>query len=341
MKFEFFEELKREVEQGNVYEVKHPEVDYYIYNYTPKVQYDKLWNDVTIQTRGLILDSNGTIIARPFKKFFNLGEEYPHEIPNTSFKVYEKLDGSLGILYWVNDKPYIASRGSFSSDQSIVANEILYSNYSHFFPKLDRTKTYLFEIIYPENKIVVNYGQTKDLVLLATIDTYSGKEEEIDQSLGFPVASLHSIESYEYFKSVGRKNAEGFVLVYDNGFRLKVKHEEYVKLHKIVTQLTPKAIWEYYYLDKVNDLDNLIKDIPDELYPKIKEIRNEIEYKYNQILNECLSVYKEFETRKETALYFQKQKYPNVLFSMLNKNNNLNKIICKHCKPQTQNSESL
>ena len=119
---------------------KHPEVDLFIYNYTPKVQYEKLWNEITLQTRGLILDSEMNIIARPFGKFFNLEERQLDEIPKESFEVYEKMDGSLGILYWLNNLPYIATRGSFTSEQSVHATEILHSKYIHTFDKLDKTK---------------------------------------------------------------------------------------------------------------------------------------------------------------------------------------------------------
>lgn len=108
---------------------KHPEADLFIYNYSPKVQYEKLWNEVTLKTRGLILDAKMNYVARPFEKFFNLEELQPNEIPQIPFDVYEKIDGSLGILYWLNDKPFIATRGSFTSEQSQHATDVLYSRY--------------------------------------------------------------------------------------------------------------------------------------------------------------------------------------------------------------------
>ena len=38
-------------------------------------------------------------------------------------------------------------------------------------------KTYLFEIIYPENRIVVDYGDYKGLVLIDVIDNETGKSD--------------------------------------------------------------------------------------------------------------------------------------------------------------------
>lgn len=45
---------------------KHPELNLYVYNYTNKCQYDGLWTQESMMCRGLILDGNGDIVARPF-----------------------------------------------------------------------------------------------------------------------------------------------------------------------------------------------------------------------------------------------------------------------------------
>jgi RNA ligase len=93
------EELNQLITDNYINVNKHPKADLYIYNYTQKAQYERLWNDWTLACRGLIMDRDYNIIARPFKKFFNLGEFENQDIPNESFEVYEKMDGSLGILY--------------------------------------------------------------------------------------------------------------------------------------------------------------------------------------------------------------------------------------------------
>jgi RNA ligase len=100
----------------------------FIYNYTKMTQFDKVWNNETKTCRGLIVDENNNIIARPFPKFFNLGEDVSIEdLPNESYKITEKMDGSLGIMYVdpSNNQFKIATRGSFNSDQSIEATKIL------------------------------------------------------------------------------------------------------------------------------------------------------------------------------------------------------------------------
>ena len=79
---------------------KHPETDLFIYNYSPKVQYEKLWNEVTLKTRGLILDAEMNYVARPFGKFFNLEEHQPNEIPKLPFDVYQLNQAFQEFLHW-------------------------------------------------------------------------------------------------------------------------------------------------------------------------------------------------------------------------------------------------
>ena len=174
-------ELFREHEsQGLITCRSHPTEDLVIWNYTPKCTYAQAWDDVTIQSRGLITKLDGTIVSRPFPKFWNL-EEDKVSIPLEPFKVTTKEDGSLGVLYFIDDTPYIATRGSFISEQAIRGTEILHQKYKDFHFK--KQYTYLFEIVYPQNRIVVDYGDTEDLILLAIIHTETGEEFQHTQPL--------------------------------------------------------------------------------------------------------------------------------------------------------------
>lgn len=136
--------LEKYHSDGLVHKQKHPHHDLFIWNYSPKVQYEKLWDDITLQCRGLVTNSKGDIVARPFKKFFNYEEYKPEDIPNEEYVVYEKMDGSLGILFYYNEW-ILATRGSFTSPQAIKGKEILKK---YPLEKLDKNNTYLFEIIY-------------------------------------------------------------------------------------------------------------------------------------------------------------------------------------------------
>lgn len=295
---------------------KHPQAELYICNYTSKTQYDAFWNDYTLMCRGLIIDQHGQIVARPFPKFFNLGEVKLHELPQEPFEVYEKLDGSLGILYWHNCKPQIATRGSFVSQQAQEANRILLEKYQTVWQNLDTSCTYLFEIIYPGNWVVIDYGTVADLFLLAVVDTKSGRELPLP-AIGFPLVKKHDgILDLSKVQQYAQEDREGFVIRFQSGVRAKVKFAEYVRLHRIITGLSLLEIWEY--VSEGKSLDELLEKVPDEVYDWVKQSVNDLQSQYLAIESECRKVYKEFPDRKETALYLQQQKYPHILFAMLN-----------------------
>ncbi|HWS84146.1 MAG TPA: RNA ligase [Ktedonobacteraceae bacterium] len=177
------DQFRQYEKQGLITCRNHPEFDLLIWNYTAKCQFERVWDQVTMQARGLITKSDGTIVGRGFKKFFNI-EEHQGSIPLEAFKVTEKLDGSLGILFQVNGIAYIATRGSFTSEQAVKGTEILHRKYRDF--PFQEQYTYLFEIVYPENSIVVDYGEREDLILLAVIHTKTGTEDHIHQINDWP-----------------------------------------------------------------------------------------------------------------------------------------------------------
>lgn len=302
---------------GFVVRQNHPKADLFIYNYSPKAQYERVWNEVTLNCRGLIMDGAMNVVARPFQKFFNLGEHENQLIPNEPFEVYEKMDGSLGILYWHNNQPHIATRGSFTSDQSVKANVILHEKYGHVLPLLNPAKTYLFEIIYPENRIVVDYGSTEDLVLLSVVDIATGLEDTLPD-VGFPIVKRYSgINDINQLQALEENNREGFVIRFAGGLRYKVKFKEYICIHRIITQVSNISIWEY--LRAGNTLDELLDRVPDEFYSWVKKTNADLLSAYAEIENTALAEFKDLGDRKETALYFQQCSYPAILFSMLDK----------------------
>lgn len=323
--------LQEMITEGYVVVQKHPQANLFIYNYSAKAQYDRVWNDVTLHCRGLILDNNYNVIARPFKKFFNLGEHENQVIPNEGFEVFEKMDGSLGILYWHNNAPYIATRGSFTSPQSVKANEILQTKYAHLLDGLDQTKTYLFEIIYPENRIVVDYGATEDLVLLSVIDKQTGADHPIE-GYGFTtVKKYDGLNDIQALAALEEDNKEGFVICFTSGLRYKVKFAEYVRIHRIITQVSTISIWEY--LKEGQSLNELIERVPDEFYDWVKKTNASLMDAYHTIETQAKADFKILDTRKETALYFMQCKYPTVLFNMLDKRD-YSQAIWKMLRPQ-------
>jgi RNA ligase len=64
--------LEKYHQEGLLYKQTHPTLPLTIWNYTEKVQYEGLWDEVTLKCRGLITENtSGKIIIQPFSKFFN------------------------------------------------------------------------------------------------------------------------------------------------------------------------------------------------------------------------------------------------------------------------------
>jgi RNA ligase len=268
--------------RGLLYKQVHPTLPLTIWNYTPEVQYSGNWDDITIMCRGLVTDELGNIVARPFKKFWNL-EENRH-VATSEFEVFAKMDGSLGILFCYNDEWIFATRGSFTSEQSVKGFEMLKEKVD-ISTTFDKEYTYLFEIIYKQNKIVVRY-QFEDVVLLSKIHTVSGVEVSFKDIQSYSknllvVTRYDGIKDISSLKSIIKDDEEGFVILFSNGQRIKIKGEEYLRLHKVMTNLSTTAIWEV--LASGGSTDALLVDVPDEFYNKIKEYEANLRYKYGQI----------------------------------------------------------
>ena len=332
------DKLDKLVGEGWLISQVHPTLDLTIYNYSQKTQYERMWNEETLSCRGLVLDSLGNVVARPFKKFFNLSE-VEGEIPDLPFEVFEKMDGSLGIFFWYNGNPIFASRGSFTSDQSKVGWEILkgmdYKN-------LKRGVTYLFEIIYPENRIVVDYGDTEKLVLLGAIETSTG--EEIPYSgIGENLERFELVRKWANKKSISelaKENdliREGYVLRFSNGYRVKVKFEEYCRLHKIITNVSNIDIWE-----KLKDglpLNEILDKVPDEFYGWVKNTENRLREEFQDTLGDSekilYSIRKKLgdSERKVYAEEIKKNINPGILFNLLD-GRNPDQVIWKLVRPK-------
>ena len=321
--------LEKYYKDGLLHKQIHPNLDLTIWNYSPRVQYEKLWDDITMQCRGLVTNSKGDIVARPFKKFFNYEEHKPEEIPNEYFEVYEKMDGSLGILFNYNGEWILATRGSFTSPQAIKGRELLKK---YDYNRLAKDYTYLFEIIYPENRIVCNYD-FEDLILLGMIHTETGDEVNIHnddnqdirlknliRNLNLKIVTLYKTwgEGYDLLKEEISNDKEGYVIRFKNGFRMKIKGDEYVRLHRILTNISNRDIWEYLKDNK--PFDELLEKVPDEFNNWVKETARDltvrfenIDNDYNDIFNSIFSL---IETKKEFAEKAKQYPHSSLLFAM-------------------------
>ena len=334
--------LEQYYNEGWLIKQTHPELPLTIWNYSQTTQYAGKWDDVTLVCRGLITDNEtGEIVARPFRKFFNW-EENKHT-PTKDFEVFTKEDGSLGIAFNYKGDWIFASRGSFTSDQAIWAAEFINENLVNGVAAMfNKDYTYLFEIVYKENRIVVNYGDYEGIILLGAINTKTGEELPYNKLSEYAyffdvVRKYDGITDFGELKRMVGDNEEGFVIRFSNGDRMKIKGEEYLRLHRIMTNVSTTSVWET--LSNGGDMEEVLKDVPDEFYDKIKEFVKDLVIQFDNIRKDYIQYYTDIvfkigiEDRRGFAEEARRYKHPSVLFALLDKKD-INPIIWRIVKPE-------
>lgn len=274
-----------------------------IYQYTEFTQFESLWSNCTLNARGIVFDDDGVLVQRCIPKFFNHDEPDGIKVEKLMRKeqigiVQEKLDGSL--IKITKDQKHglvITSKASFESDQAKMAKEIVDENNYDF----KEGWTYHFELIHPDNQIVLNYGDERKLVLLAIIDNKTGKDINIySDEFKFEKPKLYDYKTLLDINAINKDGLHEGVVVSYGSYRLKYKTDEYIRLHRIVTEFTPKRVWEALSsgqrIDRMNIPEEFIKWLDDtekELLQKHDELLNKI----NQTLADTASM-----TNKEIAL---------------------------------------
>lgn len=281
--------LTREIEGGYVRVQSHPSLPLFIYNYTEKTQFGRRWNPITLACRGLIVNDQLDVVARPFRKFFNWEENKNVFSLDEPVMVTDKMDGSLGIMYQAvpgtKTVPRISTRGSFTSDQAKHAQHVLDTKYHDFYPRMGWTL--LFEIVYPENRIVVDYDGMDDLVLLGGVDIVSGAVQgpEIAPDWPGPVVETFSYRTLrEALSAEPRKGKEGLVIrSLMDGTMIKLKQEDYVQLHKIVTGLNERVVWE-----RLAAGTDVFDGIPDEWHDWVNSVASPLMATQQDMFNQVV-----------------------------------------------------
>ncbi|RBO73489.1 2'-5' RNA ligase [Microbacterium sp. H6] len=302
-----------EIAAGYVTEKTHPEFPQLrILNYTDRCQFDRHWNQITRLTRGIIYDAETReVLARPFPKIHNHGEPDAGELnlDEPIMGAFDKLDGSLGITYMRPDGlPAIATRGSFTSEQAVHATRWLRdSPWGEHVGHGIGTYTWLWEIIYPENRIVIDYGDRDELVYLGAIAHETGdysppyvREEELASTTEIYAGTLRDALAIP-----PRLNAEGLVVWLDFNRAVKIKQADYVELHRIVSNLTVKEVWRQL---RAGTFDGFVVALPDEFHAWARDtsaplIQQHRDVAYAASIWLDLLAHQGLETRKDQALF--------------------------------------
>jgi len=351
MKYPNLDKLKQYVIDGWVEENKHPLHDLYIYNYSRRTQYEGKWDETTIQARGLILDGDGNVIAKAFDKFFNYSELPPaHKAFGILAKeraiILDKVDGSMGIIFHYDNKWNVATRGSFMSDQAIKATEMLNNYNTELFNK---ELIYLVEICYVENTIVCVYSEDKLFFLSITKEMDELPWEECKKEfnrIGIPqdhiIKEYGNTFNYQALKDSFEENREGYIVRLEpSNYRVKVKFDEYVRLHKLITNFSNVDIWEC--LKKGDNIYAFLERVPDEFDKWVRDKVLELEKSFNYIEHVCKEKVMElneqnFDNRKDIAMWIQTNvipRYIKIMFLMID-NLDYKPIIWNLIRPKYQ-----
>lgn len=309
--------------------------------------WDKTWNDVTTQCRGLIVNHDGLVVARPWTKFFNYGEYSDEQNPGraagpgtrvldmvSAVETSDKQDGSLGILYPTDQGHSIATRGSFTSEQAVRASFLWYKKGYNEFP-VPEGWTMLFEIIYPGNRIVLDYGDQDDLILLGAVNIETGEAIGPDSFFFHPWKGPRTTVF-----------AEGVVVRYmagpDKGLMLKIKQDDYVLMHRLITGMNARTVWEH--LREGTSSATICRGIPEEFHPWVEEVADELMEAHQLIAEEAYADYEfiknklpEGWTRKDFALMAVESEYKAYLFQLLD-GKSIVDAIWKNIKPSGERS---
>lgn len=256
----------------------HPTFPLDIYTYGREAVHEGHWDEVTMKCRGIVVNrETGEIVARPFEKFFNFGST---EVPGLTSEdveamgeqpvIWEKVDGFLCTMYRWEGMPYIASKGSFTSPHAKWATHQLQTRIdTSVFPE---GWTPVFEGVCASLRIVVAYA-VEDLQLLAVINNETGDEFSPEKLVttaqaagcGFAVQFLinwQTAQQESYDETI--KNREGYVLTWyragQSPFRLKMKFTDYLRLHRMVTGVSPKRVLEVLQNGWTSEMDSLLNE---------------------------------------------------------------------------------
>jgi RNA ligase len=325
MKF-YMNKVKELLDKGLVREKKHSVLPIALYNYGEITQFTGQWCDYTKALRGTVLDIEGNVITKGFNKIFNhsepQGKDVLDELQKEDYSVYDKVDGSLIIVTRTDEYGLLVhTRGSFESEQALIASDFLKNKYEDVvFPK---GYSFLFEIVYPENKIVLNYGDKEELILLNAVDLSNGLYiglSEAKELLEWKYDCAEELSIKDIY--MNRENREGVILV-NSHHAVKVKQEDYIEMHRIRSHFSKKMIMKQ--LMEGTPFLELCELYPDEFHETINVWGNEFFSTY-ELLKDKIEItfnkYKNIETKKEFVLSVLNSNYKpftHILFDLYDK----------------------
>ncbi|MEA5472239.1 RNA ligase [Spirulina sp. 06S082] len=278
------------------------------------------------QSRGIILDEekDWEIVSYSYNKFFNYGEPNAVEIDWNHATVYDKLDGSLMVLYYYDDQWRVQSSGTPDATGKVNGFPFTFAKLfwqvwqelGYTLPK-ETEYCFSFELMTPYNRIVVKQ-ESNQLTLhgVRNVKTLGEEEPKIwTDRYGWELVKTYPLGSWseilEASKYLDPMNSEGYVIC-DRAFRrVKVKSPEYVALSHFRQGFSTRRM-----------LEIILKHEGDEFlsyYPEWTEMYHNIQQKYDDFANKIeaeYNRYKDIPSQKDFALSIKHLPYSGILFAL-------------------------
>lgn len=273
------------------------------FNFSKEAFYNKVWNNMTTQARGLFIDTNNyLVVARSYNKFFNLDEREETKYDNLKEQLvypinfYLKYNGFLGILSICDNEFVFGTKSQLDGEFSNYFKNIFYK----IFDKkqieaiknrlLKNESSMIFEVVDSNNdKHIIEYEKDK-LVLLDEIynsieylkidytklKTFADKNNMEVKELVYIANDLNEFENI--FADIKNKDykhkeeyVEGFVIEDNSGFMFKYK-TEYYKKWKLLRTKMENAIKNNDFKSKDNNEIEFMKFLESKYKDKIIDI---------------------------------------------------------------------
>ena len=265
-------------------------------------------DSIACEFRGLLIADDGTIIPS-INKFFNYKENQEIEKYHSQFdeiEVYDKMDGSLITAFFIENVLFVKSKNSFDTPQANMAYEYIIENknYFYFIYECYRIGLYpQFELISPDNRIVVLYNETK-LVLLALryVDNdtktikYMDYNDMVDMAEAFHIeyvnAHNYTLDDLLHMKKT-QENVEGWVIKSKSDLPpfaqfAKIKTDWYLERHRLYNLSLSDMI--KLILDE--KIDDIMEIIPNKKY--VEDVMDKLSRIYEKYYKDVMEILNDF-----------------------------------------------
>lgn len=272
--------------------------------------------------RGTFFDHEGKIISLSYHKFHNVNENPEYALETFDFtekhEIEEKLDGSMVRPVKQNGIIYLATRAGVT-DVAKKANRALNSfplekkmqYYEFMHVSIATETTPIFEFCSREQQIVLDYGPQPRLVFTGLRCNKTGKYIPIKKELkvryplievvSSPVTEMSSMSQLvEYTR--GLENAEGFVVKFASGRMVKIKADQYVRMHRVMDGLQ----FEKRVLELIihNEIDDVLPLLSESKRAQVSAFRDSVVHHVQLKQAELEKVFKEIKVEGESQKDF-------------------------------------